>query len=234
MPRLHAGIRQGGRGLAALVLMLAVVAGCRGGEGPGEGQGRDMGPMPDVNLPPVPQLQTDRPMSYPDGSISVWALTLQRQQHLGHDIQVTAYLKEIYLCPWRAQQEASDRLIEYNLYLTEDEREELVQVAMGTGEQPMDPLALGSGEGTGIQRCNYPHLWIADSMTAEHQILVTGYGPALEPMLQVGTRYLFEGRFMEETRGFNAAGQGLIYVTRISGGNIPETPPPDGEQIQIQ
>lgn len=184
----------------------------------------DHGPRPEVNLPPVPQINANQPMRHPDGSLTIWALSQRMSDYLGQDVRVTAYAREIYVCPFRDRQIAGDRLIRERLYLTEDEMAQLEQQAVGTGE--------GSNP---EERCLYPHMFVADSMTSDRTILVTGYGVPLEERLRVGDQYVIEGRFVEETRGFNAAGRGLIYAYNITGGSL-DLPPEgeEGESLRIE
>ena len=203
------------RCVALLLLAILTLPACEREQGEEASSEPEPGAEIEVDLPPVPDINIERPTQYPDGSISIWALGANRAQYLEQPVRVTAYTIEIYTCPFRQQMEARDRLIRYRNYLTEDEMASLEQVGFGEGAD------VGSGEGTGQEgRCNYPHMFIADSMNSEHTLLVTGYGPALEARLVVGERYLFEGRLLEETRGFNAAGRGLIYVSHMSGGSL--------------
>jgi hypothetical protein len=204
-----------------VLVVLAVTAGCQGDQPQGEASAPDRGPRPDVSLPPVPQITADRPMRHPDGSLTVWALQQQMSEHLGQDVRVTAYVREIYVCEVRDQQVAGDRMIRERLYLTQAEVEELERARLGTGE------------GTGPeQRCLYPHMYVADTMATERTLLVTGYGLPLEQRMRVGEQYLIEGRFLEETRGFNRAGLGLVYAFNISGGSLDL--PPEGEDGTVR
>jgi hypothetical protein len=213
------------RRLASLVVMvvMAVAAGCQGDEPANQSSRPDRGPRPDVNLPPVPQISANRPMRHPDGSLTVWALSQQMTEHLGQDVRLTAYARDIYVCEYRNQQAAGDRIIRERLYLTQEEVEQLERERLGTGE----------GTGGLEERCLYPHLYVADTMTSERMLLVTGYGVPLEQRLRVGEQYVFEGRFLEETRGFNAAGRGLIYVFNISGGSL-DLPEGEGDSVRVE
>jgi hypothetical protein len=153
------------------------------------------GPPAVVNLPPVPNIDVNRPVRYPDGALSIWGILQRREESMNQSVVVLGYVREIYICETRA---------EWELY------QDLVR----NGDLPNDE---GSGEAIA---CNYPHLLIADNLTADIDLLITGYRQELEQHLLVCERYRFEGRYMDETRGFNRAGVGLIYTTNISGGNL--------------
>jgi hypothetical protein len=161
------------------------------------------GPPIEVQLPPVPQIDLERPVSYPDGSISVWGLMSQRDQLLRESVHVTGYLEEIYICENRPLQDVVDHAIRY--------AEELPE---GSGLAAED-------------RCNFPHLFLVDRLGSDQRLLVTGYEAVMEPLFTVGERYDVRGRYLEETRGFNRAGDGLIHATEIHGGRLDE--PLEGE-----
>lgn len=161
------------------------------------------GPVPEVNLPPVPNIDIERPVIHEDGALTVWGLVDGIQQYLGQTVTVTGYLRHVYVCENREAQDARDLLIMRGEL---DEADEEVQAI--------------------LERCNYPHLYLVDHLNAEHELLVTGYAAELELRLLVGQRYTASGRFVEETRGFRRAGTGLLYATGFSGGNLDEEPPP--------
>jgi hypothetical protein len=67
-----------------------------------------MGPEPQsttlppikVDLPPPPSFAaSDVPMSYPDGTVSVYGLRKKKAEQLGKEVRVKAYLIEVYQCP---------------------------------------------------------------------------------------------------------------------------------------
>jgi len=189
--------------VALLILTVAGALACAPAEQPTD-EVEALPPI-EVELPPVPVLNTDRPMSHADGSHSVWGLSQNRDELLGEVVSVTGFLSRVYICEQRPQQEVWDRAIMF-------------------GE------AAPEGTGAPEERCNYPHLFIADDLTAERTLLVTGYSASAEPLFQVGQQYTFEGRFEDETRGFNQAGNGLIYATSITGGYF-DLPPEEREAL---
>ena len=168
-------------------------------------------PRPEVTLPPVPQIDVERPVVHPDGSLTVWGLSERLTEYLGQRITVTGYVRHKYVCENREAQEARDELIRSG---------QLDETAEGTGEAPEAIQAI-------LERCNYPHLYIVDRLNARRELLITGYTARSEERLLVGQQYTFTGRFMEETRGFRRAGQGLLFSLSIRGGNLDEPPPPE-------
>lgn len=157
-------------------------------------------PKPDVDLPPVPNINVDRPVLHPDGTLTVWGVLQGLEEYLNQWVTVRGYVKHVYVCDNREAQIARDNLIR---------RGELDETDEATAAI--------------LERCNYPHLYIADHLSSERELLVTGYGPDLEARLIAGQQYTFGGRFVEETRGFRHAGQGLIYSTSVTGGNLDAT-----------
>ncbi len=185
------------RGFAAITAIVFFLVGCSPEES--ADAPTEEGPLPEVNLPPVPEIDIDRPVEYPDGSLSVFGLSLRTPELFTQNVRVTGYVDEVYICEFRPQMEASDRAIRYRRYMTEEE------------------YTTGVAEGTGFdERCQYPHLYVTDSLGSERRLLITGYEAPMEPLFLVGDRLVFEGRFVEETRGINRAGAGLIFVTSIT------------------
>ena len=165
-----------------LLTLLAVWCLCFGCDAP-EGEADDAEVVPDieVNLPPVPSLDTTRPIHHADGSYSIWGVAEQRDVLLDEVITVTGYVTEVYVCEHRNTQEQWDRSVMFR-------------------EEPADGLTAPE------ERCNYPHLFIADDLVAERSLLITGYRAQVESLFQVGQQYVFEGRYQDETRGINQAG----------------------------
>ncbi|MCA9563544.1 MAG: hypothetical protein KC561_08650, partial [Myxococcales bacterium] len=139
------------RVLALLTLLLAAVpfAACEPKEENNEQSGPQE-PMPPVDLPPVPDIDFSRPISYADGSWSVWGLTQHRDEFLNHSVRLTGYVLEVYRCENREAMEAYDAQVR-------------------AGDVPPD------GTGFGAERCNYPHLYIGDLPNATERMLITGY-----------------------------------------------------------
>ena len=198
------------RFLFIFALSLVLVAGCNRGENESD-QSTESGPKPEVTLPAVPEIDVDRPVVHPDGSLTIWGLSQRMNEYLGQRISVTGFIRHIYVCENREAQRARDELIITG---------QLDETAEGTGEESEAIQAI-------LDRCNYPHLYIVDHLNAERELLVTGYSARFEERLLVGQQYTFNGRFMEETRGFRRAGQGLLFAIRIRGGNLDDPPPPE-------
>lgn len=95
------------------------------------------------------------------------------------------------------------------------------EVPVEADAEPLAPGAVRPG-------CNRPHLYIADSLRSSQRMLVTGYDAALyEPQLQVGNRYVVQGVYRNETRGFISSEDGLLVASAFEGDGIvipPEEP----------
>ncbi len=67
--------------------------------GPAHGQGTALPPLK-VDLPPPPNFNVQNaPEKYPTGEMSIYGLRKHMSQYLDKDVQVKAYLLEIYECP---------------------------------------------------------------------------------------------------------------------------------------
>lgn len=151
----------------------------------------------DVQLPPVPSLELlDTPSRYPDQSWSVAGLHLERDTMRDQAVSVTGILQEIYVCE--------------------------VPLPAPTGEAaapaPTGPSLVPQRVRAG---CKGPHLFISDTLRSRQRLLVTGYNAAwYEPQLIVGQRYVFDGRFAQQTSGFISTDDGLLVVTGIRGNGV--------------
>ena len=66
---------------------------------PAQGQGQAMPPIK-VDLPPSPNFNVQNaPEQYPSGELSVYGLRKRMAKYLDKDVQVKAYLLQIYECP---------------------------------------------------------------------------------------------------------------------------------------
>src|SRR5579871_3368963 len=67
--------------------------------GPARGQGQELPPLK-VDLPPQPNFNVQTaPEKYPTGEMSIYGLRKHMSQYLDKDVQVKAYLLQIYECP---------------------------------------------------------------------------------------------------------------------------------------
>ena len=82
-----------------LVLPLAVAMLAPGGLRVAYGQGQAMPPIK-VDLPPPPNFNVQTaPEKYPTGEMSIYGLRKHMSQYLDKDVQVKAYLLQVYECP---------------------------------------------------------------------------------------------------------------------------------------
>jgi len=73
------------------------------------GQGQELAPIK-VDLPPTPNFNVNNaPETYPTGELSIFGLRKHMAQNLDKDVQVKAYLIQIYECP-EEQRKCNDAL----------------------------------------------------------------------------------------------------------------------------
>lgn len=76
-------------------------------------QGQELAPIK-VDLPPQPNFNVNNaPEQYPTGELSVYGLRKRMTQNLDKDVQVKAYLLQIYECP-AEQRKCNDELAAKN------------------------------------------------------------------------------------------------------------------------
>ena len=115
-----------------LVLPLAVAMLAPGGLRVAYGQGQAMPPIK-VDLPPPPNFNVQTaPEKYPTGEMSIYGLRKHMSQYLDKDVQVKAYLLQVYECP-AEQRKCNDDLAEQ-------------------GEEGKEEGAVGPEEGQGHRR----------------------------------------------------------------------------------
>ena len=82
-----------------LVLPLALAMLAPGNVRVAYGQGQEMPPIK-VDLPPPPNFNIQTaPKKYPSGEMSIYGLRKHMSQYLDKDVQVKAFLLQIYQCP---------------------------------------------------------------------------------------------------------------------------------------
>ncbi len=158
-----------------------------------------------VNLPTVPRLDLlERPRTLADGSVTVAGLLLDRETIRDTDVHVTGIVQEIYRCEGEAVAPDADA---------------------GSLAAPAAPAQAAVTRRSG---CLLPHLYIVDNMRSDDRMLVTGYDAELyEPQIEVGGRYVFEGRYTQRAPGFMSTEYGLLDARRITGDGI-EDPAQEG------
>lgn len=184
--------------------LLALVVGCSSDKNDASGDAQQPAREANVNLPPVPDLPLlDVPRQYPDKTLSVMGLLIDRDKLLMQPVTVSALVVDIYACDIPAD----------------------VDVGRTAGKG-RDAKAKADEPRPG---CLYPHFYIADAENSPRRILVTGYDAAhYEPQLQPMTRYRFSGTYSVQARGFSSSEQGLILVDTIEGSGI--TQPTHGDE----
>src|SRR5678815_570540 len=103
-----------------LVLPLAVAMLAPGGLRVAHGRGQAMPPIK-VDLPPPPNFNVQTaPEKYPSGEMSIFGLRKHMSQYLDKDVQVRAYLLQLYECP------AEQRTVSYTHLRAHETPEHLV------------------------------------------------------------------------------------------------------------
>lgn len=189
------------RSVLASCALLALAVGCSSDKNDADGDAAASRREANVNLPPVPDLPLlDVPRSYPDGTLSVMGLLIDRDNYLMKPVTVSAMVVEVYACDVPSD------------------------VDMGrTGGRGKPAAADEPRPG-----CLYPHIYIADAENSPRRILVTSYDAAhYEPQLQPMTRYRFSGTYSVQARGFSSSEQGLILVDTIEGSGLTQPAVPE-------
>ena len=170
--------------------------------------------MPDVkvNLPPAPSFDIKRaPIKYDTGEFSVYGLRKSMSKYMDKDVQVKAYLLEIYECP-------AD-LVKCN---------EATSKKKKAAPAPKGALPAKGGapvpDASGCRPCDQPHFYLADTADGkkERALLVADY-PTKDwktdkpkPLKsEVGKLHVVTGTFaINSVTGF-AASNGLIVHKRL-------------------
>lgn len=172
-----------------------------------------------VDLPAVPPLELlDMPAQHPDGSWSVSGLLLNRDALRDSEITLTAIVKTIYQC------DAPVVGVEG----------ELAELAAGTGGAA--PTAAGGEAAPRPNRfrtgCRMPHMHVVDNLRADYAMLIVGYDADFyETQMRPGGRYVFSGRYAQQSSGFMSTEEGLVVARVIDGEGIVHPPEPGEEGV---
>jgi hypothetical protein len=226
--------------MVALALALLVPAGARRVLA----QGQELAPIK-VDLPPSPNFNVvNAPEQYPTGELSVFGLRKHMSQHLDKDVQVRAYLLQIYECP-AEQRKCNDELAAKN----KKEKIKAAKAAARAGKAGAPPEPAEPPKGTAACRpCDQPHFFLADTPTTkiERALLVADYplkdwntGKPKALVAKAGEQYVVTGTFAINSIGGFAASDGLIIHKKlvdaqgavISEGNA--VLPPDSQDIKL-
>ncbi|HEY2728460.1 MAG TPA: hypothetical protein VGK52_00885 [Polyangia bacterium] len=221
----------------ALALLMPLAA------GPARGQGTELPPIK-VDLPPQPNFNIQTaPEKYPSGEMSIYGLRKHMSQYLDKDVQVKAYLLEIYECP-AEQRKCNDDLAAKAKKEKKKEAKELKGGAPGKGPAAAAPAMTG-----GCRPCDQPHFFLGDTPTTklDHGLLVADYplkdwntGKAKPLVAKAGEQYVVTGTFAINSIGGFAASDGLIIHKKFqdaSGKILAEgnaVLPPDSQDIKLE
>ena len=211
---------------------------------PALGQGTELPPIK-VDLPPPPNFNIQTaPEKYPTGEMSIFGLRKHMTANLDKDVQVKAYLLEIYECP-AEQRKCNDDLAAK----AKKEKKKEMKAAKG-GAPSKGPAAAPAPEMTGGCRpCDQPHFFLGDTPTTklDHGLLVADYplkdwntGKPKPLVAKAGEQYVVTGTFAINSIGGFAASDGLIIHKKfvdstgkvIAEGNA--VLPPDAQDIKLE
>ena len=154
-----------------LVLPFAVAMLAPGGLRVAYGQGQEMPPIK-VDLPPPPNFNVQQaPEKYPSGEMSIYGLRKHMSQYLDKDVQVKAYLLQIYECP-AEQRKCNDDLAAKS---KKEKKKELKSGGL-PGKAGAPPAGDAAMKG-GCRPCDQPHFFLGDTPTTkiDHGLLVADY-----------------------------------------------------------
>jgi hypothetical protein len=209
---------------------------------PALGQGQEMPPIK-VDLPPSPNFNVQNaPEQYPSGEMSVYGLRKHMSKYLDKDVQVKAYLLQIYECPAEIRK--------CNDELAAKSKKEKKREAKG-GKAPSKGPAAPSADQVkgGCRPCDQPHFFVGDSPTTkiDHGLLIADYpvkdwttGKPKALVAKAGDQYVVTGTFAINSIGGFAASDGLIIHKKfqdaqgkvITEGNA--VLPPDAQEIKLE
>lgn len=207
-------------------------------------QGQELAPIK-VDLPPQPNFNVNNaPEQYPTGELSVYGLRKHMTQHLDKDVQVKAYLLEIYECP-AEQRKCNDDLAAKN----KKEKMKAAKAASKRSKAGAPPAVAEAPKGTAACRpCDQPHFFVADTATTklERALLVADYplkdwktGKPKPLVAKTGEQYVVTGTYAINSIGGFAASDGLLIHKKLVDGKgtvIAEgnaVLPPDSQDIKL-
>jgi hypothetical protein len=215
---------------------------------PARAQGNALPPIK-VDLPPPPNFNVQNaPEKYPTGEMSIYGVRKHMSQYLDKDVQIKAYLLNIYECP-AEQRKCNDDL-------AAKAKKEKVKEMKGakSGAAPAKgaaaaPPAPAAGMAGGCRPCDQPHFFLGDTPTTklDHGLLVADYpikdwntGKPKVLVAKAGDQFIVTGTFAINSIGGFAASDGLIIHKKLvdaSGKVIAEgnaVLPPDAQDIKLE
>jgi hypothetical protein len=211
------------------------------------GQGQEMPPIK-VDLPPPPNFNIQTaPEKYPTGELSIYGLRKHMSQYLDKDVQVKAYLLQIYECPPELRK-CNDDLA------AKTKKEKMKEARSGkSGKSGAPPKAPGAAAAEqmkgGCRPCDQPHFFLGDTPTTklDHGLLIADYplkdwntGKPKPLVAKAGDQYVVTGTFAINSMTGFAASDGLIIHKKfqdstgkvIAEGNA--VLPPDAQTIKLE
>jgi hypothetical protein len=202
-------------------------------------QGQELAPIK-VDLPPQPNFNvTNAPETYPSGELSVYGLRKHTNQYLDKDVQVKAFLLEIYECP------AELRKCNDDLAAKSKKAAKATKRLKKGAEPPAEP-AKSAGA---CRPCDQPHFFMSDTLGGkkERALLVADYpvkdwktGKPKALTAKTGEQYVVTGTFAINSIGGFASSDGLIIHKKlvdakgvvVTEGNA--VLPPEAQDIKLQ
>lgn len=207
-------------------------------------QGTAMPPIK-VDLPPPPNFNVQNaPEKYPTGELSIYGLRKRMSQYLDKDVQVKAYLLQIYECPPELRK-CNDEL---QLKAKKNAKKNAKAAKSGAPPKGASAAAAEQMKG-GCRPCDQPHFFLGDTPTTkiDHALLVADYpikdwdtGKPKSLVAKAGEQYTVTGMFAINSMGGFAASDGLIIHKKfqdsagkvIAEGNA--VLPPDAQDIKLE
>ncbi|HVY37848.1 MAG TPA: hypothetical protein VHM31_07925, partial [Polyangia bacterium] len=209
------------------------------------GQGQELPPVK-VDLPPPPNFNVQTaPEKYPSGEMSIYGLRKHMNQYLDKDVQVRAYMLQVYECP-AEQRKCNDDLAAKS---KKEKKKELKSGGL-PGKAGAPSAADANAMKGGCRPCDQPHFFLGDTPTTkiDHGLLVADY-PVKDwktnkpkPLeVKPGTQVIVTGTYSINSMGGFAASDGLIIHKKlqdaadgkvIAEGNA--VLPPDAQTIKLE
>jgi hypothetical protein len=208
------------------------------------GQGQELPPIK-VDLPPPPNFNIQTaPEKYPTGELSIYGLRKHMSQYLDKDVQVRAYMLEVYECP-EEQRKCNDALAAK----TKKEKKRELKHGGLPGKGGATPAAEMKGGGA-CRPCDQPHFFLGDTPTTklDHGLLVADYpvkdwktNKPKPLVVKPGTQVIVTGTFAINSMTGFAASDGLIIHKKLQDaadgkvlaeGNA--VLPPDAQTINLE
>jgi hypothetical protein len=207
------------------------------------GQGNALPPIK-VDLPPSPNFNVQNaPEKYPTGEMSIYGLRKHMSQYLDKDVQVKAYLLQIYECPPELRK-CNDELA------AKAKKEARKKGPKGdTGALPAKGGAPAAELKGGCRPCEQPHFFLGDTPTTklDHGLLIADYptkdwntGKPKPLVAKAGDQFIVTGTFAINSIGGFAASDGLIIHKKLQDGSgkvIAEgnaVLPPEAQEIKLE